>query len=107
MLYFICQALLAYYEYLTQTSVTLADEWPQRFPAVTICNYSPFCYDKFIEPYLNYTRVFNLSNATDTTFFSKQQASYVFDYVQYKINQNESLTEFYYSLESMLIKFCC
>lgn len=65
MLYFIFQALLAYYQYPTQTSVTLADEWPQRFPAVTICNYSPFCYDKFIESYLNYTHVFNLSNATN------------------------------------------
>lgn len=39
-----------------------------------------------------------------TSAFSRQQASYVFDYVQYKLNQNESLTEFYYPLESMLIK---
>jgi hypothetical protein len=52
MLYFVIEAILAYFQYPTQTSVTFSDEWPQAFPAVTICNYSPFRYDQFIGPYL-------------------------------------------------------
>ncbi|CAF4248319.1 unnamed protein product, partial [Adineta steineri] len=104
MLYFIIQSILAYYSYPTQTSVSTINEWPQAFPAVTTCNYSPFRYDTFIEPYLNYTNSLNLTNTTDTTTFTEQQALYVYDYLQYKLNRNESVNEFYYPLSSMLIK---
>lgn len=104
MFYFVTQAVLAYFGYPTQTLVSLADEWPQPFPAVTICNYSPFRYDKLIEPYLSFTNALNLTNTTDTSTFSRQQALYVQNYVQYKLNQDESLDEFFYPLESMLIK---
>ncbi|CAF0949730.1 unnamed protein product [Adineta steineri] len=104
MLYFINQSILTYYSYPTQTLVSLSDEWPQAFPTVTICNYSPFRYDKFISSFLNYTNPFNLTNTTDTTIFTEQQSLSIPDYLQYKLNRNESLTEFYYPLSSMLIK---
>ncbi|CAF0966874.1 unnamed protein product [Adineta steineri] len=104
MLYFIIQSILAYYSYPTQTSVSTINEWPQAFPAVTVCNNSPFRYDTFIGPYLNYTNSLNLTNTTDTTTFTEQQALYISDYLQYKLNRNESVNEFYYPLSSMLIK---
>lgn len=103
-LYFTIEAIIAYYAYPTQTSITLADQWPQAFPAVTICNYCPFRYDQFIGPYLSYTNAMNLTNTTDTSTFSEEQASYINDYLQYKLNRNESLSDSYYSLSSMLIK---
>lgn len=104
MFYFGTQAVLQYYSYPTQTLVNTADQWPQAFPAVTFCNYSPYRYDTFIGPFLNYTNALNLTNTTDTNTFSRQQAIYVSDYVQYRLNRNESLNEFYYPLKSMLIK---
>jgi hypothetical protein len=103
MLYFIIESVIAYYGYPTQTSVSFADEWPQAFPAVTICNYSPFVRDQFIGPYLNYTNALNLTNATDTSTLTAQQALYVSEYLTYKLNRNESLEQFYYPLSSMLI----
>ncbi|UJR23144.1 hypothetical protein I4U23_026163 [Adineta vaga] len=104
MCYFVIQSVLAYYQYPTLTSVSFEDEWPQTFAATTICNFSPFRYDKFIEPFLNYTNALNLTNTTDTTTFTEQQASYINDYLQYKLNRNESLNNFYYPLSAMLIK---
>jgi hypothetical protein len=104
MIYFVVQAILGYYSYPTQTSVDIADQWPQAFPAVTICNYSPFRYDTFIDGYLNYTNARNLTNTTDIKTFSFEQSLYIADYVQYKLNRNESLDAFLYPLRSMLIK---
>jgi len=103
-LYFIIEAILAYFAYPTQTSISFSNEWPQAFPAVTICNYSPLRFDTFIGPYLNYTNALNLTNTTDTSTFSAEQASYINDFLTYKLNRNESLNEFYYPLSSMLIK---
>ncbi|CAF4205279.1 unnamed protein product, partial [Adineta steineri] len=54
MFYFSIQAIRAYFKYPTEISVEFIEEWPQAFPAVTICNYSPLRYDQFIMPYLNY-----------------------------------------------------
>ena len=106
MSFFVTQAILAYYSYPTQTLVRFANQWPQPFPAVTICNYSPFRYDQFIESYLNYTNTFNLTNTTNTdrTAFTQQQASYIYSYLQYKLNRNESVNQIFFSLSSMLIK---
>ncbi len=104
MLYFVIESILAYFEYPTQTLVSIVVEWPQAFPAVTICNYSPLCYDRFIGPFLNYTNSLNLTNTNDTTTFSAAQASYIRDFLQYKLNQNESLNDFSFPLSSMLMR---
>ncbi|UJR18328.1 hypothetical protein I4U23_005230 [Adineta vaga] len=98
MSYFIVTAILAYYSYPTQTTIDATDEWPQAFPGVTICNYSPYRYDKIIKPFLNYT------NSTNTNTFTKQQSLYISDFIQHIINENQSLNEYYYPLKEMLIK---
>ncbi|CAF3660232.1 unnamed protein product [Rotaria sordida] len=103
MIYFIVQAIRAYFEYPTQTSVSTMFEWPQAFPAVTICNYSPIQYNKFIGPFLNYTNSLNLTNTTDTTQFTYTQSLYVADFINYKLNHEDSLKEFFYPLETMMI----
>ncbi|UJR32482.1 hypothetical protein I4U23_019944 [Adineta vaga] len=104
MCYFISQAIIAYFQYPTQTSVEFVGQWPQPFPGVTICNYSPLRYDQFIGPYLNYTNSLNWTNTTDTTVFTRNQGLHIIDFLQTKLNRNESLSEFYFPLESMLVK---
>ena len=104
MCYFIIEAILAYFQYPTQTSVDFVAQWPQPFPAVTICNYSPLHFDQFIQPYLNYTNSLNLTNTTDTTKFTRSQGAYIIDFLRAKLNRNESLNDLYFSLESMLVK---
>jgi hypothetical protein len=71
MLYFVIKSICAYFEYPLLTLVSFSNQWPQAFPAVTICNYSPLQYDKFIGPFLNYTNMFNLTNTTDSSTFSQ------------------------------------
>ncbi|CAF4034345.1 unnamed protein product, partial [Adineta steineri] len=48
MIYFVTESIIAYFQYSTQTSITVIVEWPQAFPAVTICNYSPLRCDRFM-----------------------------------------------------------
>jgi hypothetical protein len=103
MLYFVTGAVMAYFQYPTQTSVNFIEGWPQAFPAVTICNYSPFVYTRFIRSYLNYTNALNLTHVTDPSTFSKIHSVYVSYYMQYELNRNESLNQFFYPLESLLI----
>jgi hypothetical protein len=103
MLYFIIESVVAYFQYPTQTSVSVIVEWPQDFPAVTICNYSPLRYDQFIGPFLNYTNALNLTNTTDTTKFTSTQASYIQNFLLYKINRGESLNDLSFSLDSMMM----
>jgi hypothetical protein len=78
-------------------------EWPQAFPAVTICNYSPLRYDQFIGPFLNYTNALNLTNTTDTTQFDITQSYYIYDFLIDKLNQNEPLNDYFFSLETMMM----
>ncbi|UJR27016.1 hypothetical protein I4U23_008321 [Adineta vaga] len=103
MIFLIVQAIRAYLQYPTQTSVSFVVEWPQSFPAVTVCNYSPLRYDRFVEPFLNYTNTFNLINTSNATEFTKEHARYIHQYLLYKLNRNESLMEFFYPLETMML----
>ena len=73
-----------------------------EFLAFLICNYSPFRYDLFVNDYLNYTNSMNLTNTNNVT--SKDQSLYIYHFLQYKLNRNESLTNYFYSLDDMLIK---
>ena len=103
MLYFVVQSISAYYQYPLQTLVSFDGQWPQAFPAVTICNYSPLRYDRFIGSFLNYTNALNLTNTTDINNFSQEQSRYIEEYLHYKLNRNESLDEFYYPLKSIFM----
>ncbi len=104
MLYFVIESIRAYFNYPTQTSVSIVEEWPQAFPAVTICNYSPLRYDRFIGPFLNYTNTLNITNTNDTTTLNETQMLYISQFFQYKLRRDESLDEFFFPLSSMLIK---
>jgi hypothetical protein len=103
MLFFVTQAIRAYFDYPSQTSISVIFEWPQAFPAVTICNYSPLRYDRFIGPFLNYTNTFNITNTTDTTNFTMAQTSSIFQFLSYKLNRSESLNDLFYPLDGMMI----
>jgi hypothetical protein len=103
-LYFIIREIRSYFDYSTQTSVNMISEWPQHFPAFTICNLAPVRYDRFIEPFLNYTTTLNITKTNDTTSISSVQAAHIGDFFQMKINRNESLDEFFFPLNAMLMK---
>ncbi|CAF4644175.1 unnamed protein product, partial [Rotaria socialis] len=92
-----------YFEYSTQTSVDIVNEWPQHFPAFTICNLAPVRYDLFVQSFSNYTTTLNITNAKDTNSMSLQQIKRIGDFFQMKINRNESLDEFFFPLSSMLM----
>ena len=102
-IYFIIEAIRAYFEYPIQSVVTIEEVMHPTFPAVSICNYSPLRYDRFIGPFLNFTNQRNLSHTNDTTTFTMQQADYIPDFFQYMVNSNQSLEDYFYSLDSMLL----
>ncbi|CAF1063442.1 unnamed protein product [Adineta ricciae] len=103
MLYFIIKSIIAYFQYPTQTSIDIIVEYPQAFPSVTVCNYSPYVYYRFIGPFLNYTNSNNLTNTTDTTKFTRQLASYVPNFLLYNLRQENSIQNLAYPLETMLM----
>ncbi|CAF1274324.1 unnamed protein product [Rotaria sp. Silwood1] len=103
-LYFVIESIRAYFDYLTQTNVAVVVDWPQYFPAFSICNRSPIRFDKFIGPFLNYTNSHNLTNTTDNSSISSYQSLFLMEFVQFTMNNNQPLKEFMYPLSSMLIE---
>ena len=104
MVFFVTQSIRAYFEYPTQTVYAFDSEWPQTFPAVTICNYSPIRYDLFIESFLNFTKSKNLPDINDKSQFKQVHANYVREFTQFVLNNNQSIEKYFFSLESMLIE---
>lgn len=102
--YFVTQSIQNFFQYPTKTSVSVYVERSQTFPAVTFCNYSPGRFDRFIEPFLNYTNSINATNTNDTTTFTLQQASLIRDYMQYLLNTGQSVGQYFFSLDTMLIE---
>ncbi|CAF0745170.1 unnamed protein product [Adineta ricciae] len=103
-LYFVVEEIRHYFDYSTQTTVTVMSEWPQYFPAFTICNLVPVRYDRFIQPYIAFLTSLNKTNVSESTTISSTEARYIADFFQTKINRNESLDEFFFPLETMLMK---
>ncbi|CAF3708227.1 unnamed protein product [Rotaria sp. Silwood1] len=103
MAYFITESILNFLEYPTQTLVSVIDDSTQKFPAVSICNYSPLRYDLFIKDFLKYTDGLNLTNTTNYTLTEKQFMQ-IEDFFHYKLNRNESMNGYFFTLENMLIK---
>ncbi|CAF4658080.1 unnamed protein product, partial [Rotaria socialis] len=57
--------------YRSSSSVGLhVSEWPQNFAAFTIYNVAHINHDQFIEPFLNYANILNITNTNDTRSFS-------------------------------------
>ena len=103
MTFFITQAIRNYFSYPTQTTLSYVVERPQAFPAVTFCNYMPARYDYLIKDLLNYTNSLGITNTSDTTTFTLTQAATIRDFLRYKLDTNQSITEYFFSIDSMLI----
>jgi hypothetical protein len=102
MAYFVVSAIIDYFGYPTNIDVNVVNEWPQYFPAVSLCNAAPFRMDKFMEAFLNYTNSLNLTNTNDTTTLSAYQAQFIWNFLVDSLNSNQSIESTFYSLPSML-----
>ena len=94
MVYFIVQAFMAYLEYPTQTSIDIITEWPQVFPAVTLCDYSPWVLDRFLGPFLNF------SNATSLT---RDIAGLIPQFINEHFEKSRNFDDFSFPLDSILM----
>lgn len=104
MTYFVVGSIRAYFAYPTQTSVTITDDWPQFFPAFTLCNLSPIRYDRFIESFSMYHNFTFTPNIEDPNSFPKTHIPYISKFFQEKINKNETIVPYFFQLSSMLMK---
>ena len=103
MMYFITQSIRHYFQYPTQTAVSVVIDQQAAFPAVTICNYSPFRSDRVLEPLLNYTNALNITNTTDPMNLTPQQLEMLPDFLIEKSNGGASVKEYFFSLAIMLL----
>ncbi|UJR19323.1 hypothetical protein I4U23_022452 [Adineta vaga] len=103
MFFFIIQAIRAYFDYPTQTSVSIISERQQQFPALTFCNAGAFRYDKFIGPFLNYVNNLNLTNVMNADSSGSIQTQLMRSYLPFIINQGQSIEPFMYTLDTMMI----
>ena len=103
MLYFIVTSIQEYFEYPTQTLVSLVQDSGQSFAAVTICSYSSIRFDRFMEPFIQYTNERNLTDTNDTSVLTREQLQYTVDFFIDYVNRNQSVKEFLYPMEELLI----
>ena len=103
MSYFIVQTILMYFQYPTQTSVSIVVERLQAFPAVTICNYEPARFDTVMPPFLNFTNSRNLTNTNDTSTITPQQAGFLPDFLIDRVNAGDEVHKYFFSLDLMMI----
>ena len=103
MSYFVTQTIINYFQYPTQTSVSVVVERSQDFPAVTICNYSPARFDLVIGPLLNFTNQSHLINTTNQASFTLTHIEQLKDFLGKKVSVDESVDEFFFNLDIMLI----
>ena len=102
--YFIVQAIRNYFQYPTQTSVSIVLDDMAAFPAVSICNYAPIRFDRVAAPFLNRTNAQNLTNTTGTTHFTDKQAMNLYNFLIDRANANASLVEYYFPLNITLME---
>ncbi|CAF0858103.1 unnamed protein product [Adineta ricciae] len=103
MIYFITQSIIAYFGYPTQTSVSFVVQRTQPFPAVSFCNYAPIRFDKFIGPFINYTNSRNVTDTNDTSTITFTQSGYIRDFIQILFNSGQSVTQYLFTLDDMLL----
>ncbi|CAF1172232.1 unnamed protein product [Didymodactylos carnosus] len=104
MIYFIVKLILAYFQYPTQTNVGLLLQWPQYFPAYTVCNACPYRSDLLINDLINYTNSKGYTDTNDTNTITSIQASHIQEFIIDIINSNASIDNYGFSLSDMLIK---
>lgn len=103
MSFFIFRTIAAYFDYPTQTSLSLVIEKRQNFPAVTICNYSPVRSDLLLPIFFNYTDANNITNPTQSRIITPQLANMLRRYLLRKVNANQSVKEYFFTLDMMMI----
>ncbi|CAF1438327.1 unnamed protein product [Adineta ricciae] len=103
MFFFVIQAILAYFQYPTQTSVSIVSDRQQYFPALTFCNAGALRYDTFQQLLLNYTNSINLTSPTSTSAFSSNQANIIKIYLPILLNQGVSLDPYMFSLDALMM----
>lgn len=103
MIYFVTETIMDYFQYPTQTSISIVIERSQTFPAVTFCNYAPARFDRVIGPFLNYTNLINVTNSNDTTTFTLQQASYLRQFLQEQLNAGNPIDQYFFPIDTMLM----
>ncbi|CAF3313256.1 unnamed protein product [Rotaria sp. Silwood2] len=97
-IYFVIQSIIRYFDYPTTIDVSYDNDSQQYFPAFTFCNIAIFRFDRFIEPFLNYTNFLNLTDTNDTTTISPYQANLVESFMLHKINKDVSLEDYFFSI---------
>lgn len=102
MIFFVVSAIMDYFEYPTKFDTNFVEEWPQYFPAFTLCHASGLRLDRVLGPYLNFTKSLNVTISNDTKVWSSRDSSFVHDFLVAKINRNESLRDYYFSLSSIM-----
>ena len=101
MLFFIVSSISDYLKYPTQTLVSLAEDSKQPFAAVTVCSYSSIRFDRFMEPFLRYSYERNIT--ADIALTLAAQLQYTREFFADRVNRNQSVKEFFYSLGEFLI----
>ncbi|CAF3509564.1 unnamed protein product [Rotaria socialis] len=100
MVYFITEALCAYFEYPSQTKVSITNARIQHFPAFTICNAGGIRADALLKTYNEYTAHLNLT-ATSSNSVILKLADFMRFYFSSLVNEDGSLGQYVFPLESM------
>lgn len=103
MSYFVTQTIIQYFQYPTQTSVTIEVESSQLFPAVTVCNYSPVRSDVLLADFFNYTDSLNITSPNQPRKIDFRNAPLIRQYLIEKVNTNQSIIQYLFSLENIMI----
>ena len=102
MIFFVVGAIISYFQYPTNMDITIGSEWPQYFPAISICNASPFRADRLLQPFFDFLHAWKLTNKTYPSTLSYYEALIINDFIVNKMNRNESILQYLYPLSSML-----
>lgn len=103
MSYFVTQTIINYFQYPTQTSVSIVIERSPLFPAVTVCNISPVRADTLLGEFFNYTDSLNITQPNQTRTINFRLAQLLRQYLIEKVNRNESIKPYFFPLGKMLI----
>lgn len=101
MIYFIVTTIIAYFHYPTNIDVDVVSEWPQYFPAVSVCNISPVRRDKFEEPFYEFLRRSALINENSSVFDAYTNIN-IAKFAMEIFDRNETLNQHFFTLQSIL-----
>lgn len=102
MLYFIIIAICAYFEYPTQTKISIASRRIRYFPALTICNACGIRADALETPFNDYIAFLNMTNGNDSPMVNNE-ADFIRQFFPRLINSGQSLDKYVFPLNSMLM----